>query len=72
MRTYITHKGDAEGPDIEACDHAHAQTLALEMDEDLVVDGELRLTISSEAMTDATADTMIRAMADEDPESLDN
>lgn len=65
MKTFITHKGNKSGPKIEACDHAHAVSIAADMDPDLIVDGELRLTIMSDAMTDDIADNMIMAMAEE-------
>ena len=65
MRKFITHKGMVEGPDIEAIDHAHAATIAADIDPELIVDGESRLTIKSDAMTDDIADNMIRAMAEE-------
>lgn len=62
MKTFITHKDRVVGPEIEACDHAHAQMLAEDIDEDLIVDGELRLTIISASMTPNKADNMIKAM----------
>ncbi|KKL67680.1 hypothetical protein LCGC14_2132530 [marine sediment metagenome] len=63
VKTFITHKGQKAGPDIEACDHQHAEALAMGIDTDLVVDGELRLMIMSDTMTEAKADAIIKAIA---------
>jgi hypothetical protein len=64
MKKFITSIGDQEGPTIEACDFSHARQLAAEMDLDLVVDGELKLTLQCSSMTSEKADKLLRNLAE--------
>lgn len=63
MKTFITHKNGFSGPQIEALDHAHAEMMAENTDPDLVVDGELFLTIESAEYTNEMADRLLKIFA---------
>lgn len=62
MKTYITEKDGCSGPDIEACDHSHAEQIAEGLG--VRVLGELVMRIESETMTEKNADDISRQFAE--------
>ena len=65
MKTFITEKNGFEGPEIEALDFGHAEQLAKDIDDNLVVSGKHILTIQRDGFTAEDADRMCKALSEE-------